>query len=213
MTITESTLIAEIAAALPSSVRVFQRHGIDFCCGGKKPIGDVCRERGLQFESIAGEVQTEAARPVTSDRQWSREALGALIGHILATYHEPLREELPRLQAMAAKVAAVHGSKDPRLGRVSDLVKDLSADLHAHMQKEEWVLFPAIEALEAGIAPPLRIDASGLLSPSIVVVSAPGLLTAGTIALRPPLPARLRRVGWTLVAVSVLTAALAVSFT
>jgi hypothetical protein len=54
---------------------------------------------------------------------------------------------------------------------------------------------------------------TGLLSPSIVVVAAPGLLTAGTIALRPPLPARLRRVGWTLVAVSVVTAALAVWIT
>ena len=38
MTITETTTIAEIASALPASVRVFQRHNIDFCCGGKKPI-------------------------------------------------------------------------------------------------------------------------------------------------------------------------------
>ena len=35
----------------------------------------------------------------------------------------------------------------------------LSADLHAHMHKEERVLFPAIETLEAGFSSPLRIDA------------------------------------------------------
>ena len=46
MTITEATTIADIASTLPTSVRVFQRHGIDFCCGGKKPIGTVCREHG-----------------------------------------------------------------------------------------------------------------------------------------------------------------------
>lgn len=52
---------------------------------------------------------------------------------------------------------------------------------------------------------------AGLLSPSILVAAAPGLLTAGTIALRPPPPLRLRRLGWTLVAVSVVTAALVVA--
>jgi regulator of cell morphogenesis and NO signaling len=92
MTITEKTTVAEIAAALPSSVRVFQRHDIDFCCGGKKPIGDVCRERGLQFETVAAEVQTEAVTQLASDRDWLREALGALFGHIVTTYHEPQRD-------------------------------------------------------------------------------------------------------------------------
>jgi regulator of cell morphogenesis and NO signaling len=159
MTITENTTIGEIATALPSSVRVFHRHGIDFCCGGKKQIGDVCRERGLQFVSIAGEVEATAASHAAPDRDWARESLDSLVGYILATYHEPLREELPRLQAMAKKVAAVHGDMDPRLTRVSAIVADLSADLHAHMLKEELVLFPAIKALDAGATTPVRIDA------------------------------------------------------
>ena len=159
MTITDKTTIAEIAAALPSSVRVFQRHGIDFCCGGKRPLGDVCRERGLQFETIAGEVRTAAAGQIAPDRDWASEALGTLTGHIIETYHEPLREELPRLQAMATKVARVHGDKDPRLTRVSTTVAELSADLQAHMSKEERVLFPAIDALERGGSAPMRIDA------------------------------------------------------
>jgi hypothetical protein len=52
---------------------------------------------------------------------------------------------------------------------------------------------------------------TGVLSSSILIAAAPGLVTAGTIAMWPPLPARLRRVGWTLVAVSVITAALVLS--
>ena len=31
----------------------------------------------------------------------------------MTTYHDPLREELPRLESMAAKVARVHGAKAP----------------------------------------------------------------------------------------------------
>lgn len=159
MTITETTTIGEIAAALPSSVPVFQRHNIDFCCGGKRAIGDLCRDRGLTLNAIAGEIEAAAANRPASDRDWSQEALGTLIGHILVAYHAPLREELPRLESMAAKVAAVHGAKEPRLTRVAAIVTELSADLHAHMQKEEAVLFPAIEALEADTGVSLGIDA------------------------------------------------------
>lgn len=158
MIITETTTIAEIATALPSSVRVFQRHNIDFCCGGRKPLGDVCRNQGLTFEAIAGEIEASGASRLTSDRDWSGVALHSLISHIQTTYHEPLREELSRLEMMAAKVAAVHGNKDPRLTRVSKIVAELSADLRGHMEKEDLILFPGIEAVEAGRRAVTRIE-------------------------------------------------------
>jgi hypothetical protein len=67
-------------------------------------------------------------------------------------------------------------------------------------------------ALSTGAAALLALtSALGVVSPSMLLAAAPGLLTAATIALRPPLPVRLRRVGWTLVAVSALTAALVVA--
>ena len=66
MTITETTTIAEIVSALPASVRVFERHGIDFCCGGKQPIGDACREHGLSFDEIASAI--EASRDAVRGR-------------------------------------------------------------------------------------------------------------------------------------------------
>jgi YwiC-like protein len=46
----------------------------------------------------------------------------------------------------------------------------------------------------------------GWLAPSMPFTSAPGLLTSALVAARPPSPARLRALGWTLVAVSTLTA-------
>jgi regulator of cell morphogenesis and NO signaling len=116
MTITENTTVAEIAAALPSSVRVFQRHEIDFCCGGKAPLAAVCRQRGVPFEALVGEIEASVASPV-EDRDWNREPLHVLIDHIVTTYHDVLREELPRLEAMAAKVARVHGAKAAHLPR------------------------------------------------------------------------------------------------
>src|SRR5215204_6510517 len=110
MTITELTPIGEIATAIPSSVRVFQRHGIDFCCGGKRTLGAVCREQGLSFTATVEDIQISQGL-AQDHRDWTQESLGSVIDHIVATYHQPLREELPRLQAVAAQVARVHTKK------------------------------------------------------------------------------------------------------
>jgi regulator of cell morphogenesis and NO signaling len=56
---------------------------------------------------------------------------------------------LPRLEALVTKVARVHGDKEPRLAQVQDLFLGLSAELAAHLMKEEQVLFPMIRQLEA----------------------------------------------------------------
>jgi len=159
MVITEHTTVADIASAIPSSVRVFQRHGIDFCCGGRTALAVACRDRGVSFTEIARTIEASAETTPDDERDWTREPLRALIDHIVETYHEPLREELPRLEAMAAKVARVHGSKAPHLNRVEALLIELSADLQLHMHKEERVLFPAIWAIEGGAGPGMPISA------------------------------------------------------
>lgn len=165
MTITESTSVAEIAASLPASVRVFQRHGVDFCCGGKKPLGVVCEEQGLSFAELAEAIERAAAIPALDPQDWTGAPLHLLIDHIVSTYHDVLREELPRLETLAARVLRVHGGREPgRLGRIEAIVAELSADLNEHMRKEELVLFRMIRAIEAksvtggrGISAPIRV--------------------------------------------------------
>ena len=153
MIITESTPVAEIAAALPASVRVFQRLGVDFCCGGKRPLGVVCEEHGLLFADVASAIQEAAAVPAAEPQDWTCAPLHVLIDHIVATYHDALREELPRIETMASRVVRVHGGREPRvLGRIESIVGELSADLNEHMRKEELVLFPTIWAIERGAA-------------------------------------------------------------
>ena len=65
-----------------------------------------------------------------------------LIEHIVQRHHRPLDEELPRLFALAQRVADVHG------GRLNLAVRDhylaLEEELVPHMQKEEGVLFPML---------------------------------------------------------------------
>src|SRR5687767_15940718 len=85
---------------------------------------------------------------------WNAEPLHLLIDHIVATYHDSLRQELPRLESMAAKVARTHGLSAAHLARLEAIVSELSAELRSHMRKEELVLFLAIRTNEEGGAHP-----------------------------------------------------------
>ena len=147
MNITPETSVARIAAQNPATVRIFQRFDIDFCCGGKRPLGEVCAEKQLTFGELRSALEAVEAAP---DELPSGDApLSELIRLVLDKYHARLREELPRLGEMSAKVLRVHGDKHPEILPALDAsFRRLREELEAHMPKEERVLFPYIEQLE-----------------------------------------------------------------
>lgn len=146
ITITPGSAVGEIAVDYPLATRVFARHNIDFCCGGGKPLEEVCHKLGLDTEAVLKELHEELATNDQAQQRWDEATLEDLIDHILSTYHRPLYEELPRLEAMIRKVNQVHGEKDPQ--RLAELLKvflELQAELTQHMLKEEQILFPMIK--------------------------------------------------------------------
>jgi regulator of cell morphogenesis and NO signaling len=146
MNVTTETRVGQLAAEHPLATRVLARHGIDFCCGGGRPLGEVCREKGLDSTAVLDEIRNELKGPGESVENWNTAPLDDLIEHILFAYHRPLREELPRLESMARKVRDVHGSKDPeRFAQLLSVFAGLKDELLAHMAKEEMVLFPLIK--------------------------------------------------------------------
>ena len=50
MTIAPETTVAEIATSAPATIRIFQDHQIDYCCGGKIPLAQACTAHGLDVE-------------------------------------------------------------------------------------------------------------------------------------------------------------------
>ncbi len=139
--------VKDIAIAHPLATRVFARHSIDFCCRGGIALRSACDAKGLVAERVVREVEVEIAGTRDTATRWENEALDRLIDHILTTYHEPLRSELPRLQKMADKVLAVHGDKMPDvLNELRSVFTALRMELQDHMLKEEQILFPMIRA-------------------------------------------------------------------
>jgi regulator of cell morphogenesis and NO signaling len=153
MSINAESKVGQIAAEHPLATRVFARHGLDFCCGGGRPLGEVCSERGLESGTILAEIEREIAAPSTSEVRWDQAPINDLVEHILVAYHAPLAEELPRLEAMARKVAKVHGDKRPvELPELLSVYLVLKAELEQHMAKEEQILFPMIKAGQGAMA-------------------------------------------------------------
>lgn len=149
------TTVGELVRTQPNAVRVLQRYGIDFCCGGGKLLVDVCAKLGVSVDALLAEVAAERGHAPN----WDALATAELTVAIVERFHEPLTEELPRLIAMADRVLAVHGDKDPqRLTALNQVVHALVDDLVPHMFKEERVLFPLLnKGVSAGALPPIRV--------------------------------------------------------
>jgi regulator of cell morphogenesis and NO signaling len=149
--LSENATVGGLVAAVPARSRIFEQLGIDYCCGGKLPLAEACRKKGLDPRTVvqmlaafdaAQSGPAEAIDPLSM-------TLTALADHIEATHHAYLKTELPRLDAITEKVARVHGEHDSRLAQVRQAFAALSEEMHSHMAKEERILFPMIRALEA----------------------------------------------------------------
>ncbi len=138
----------------PELTRVFETLGIDYCCGGKKPIGELFEKKGLDaatFVQVLPFMLRNGQEQVADPGALS---LDALIENIVHTHHAYLRQELPRINALVEKVAAVHGKQETRLLALHSVIQQFTDEINAHAAKEEHVLFPAINQLLQAQEPP-----------------------------------------------------------
>lgn len=152
-TLHPQTTVGQLVAERPARSRVFEKLGIDYCCGGKLPLAEACSRKGLDAASVLATLEAiESLGADAAEREPSPLALSLteLCDHIEATHHAWLREEMPRLDFMTNKVASRHGEHSPWLYELAEVYQELQAELTAHMMKEEQILFPAIRDLEAG---------------------------------------------------------------
>jgi regulator of cell morphogenesis and NO signaling len=139
--------IGELVAAHPDAARVLERHGVDYCCGGRRTLIEACAAAGADERVVEAELAVIGGTPAAD---WATLDPPALARHVVEHHHLYLHEELPLLDALSEKVLGAHGRRHPELAEVRRLVGALRADLEPHLRKEEVVLFPAIDALATG---------------------------------------------------------------
>ncbi len=134
--------LGDLAAANPAATRVFLRHRLDFCCGGKRSLADACLAAGLDPASIVSELEQEARGD--TGIHWDQLTQRELAEHIESHYHAGLRRDVPPLVDAARKVERVHAQKPDVPAGLADVLSEFLDDMERHMQKEEKILFPMI---------------------------------------------------------------------
>ncbi|WP_432557573.1 iron-sulfur cluster repair di-iron protein [Granulicoccus sp. GXG6511] len=142
-----ATLVGDFVAVNPGTARVLEAHGLDYCCGGQRPLAAAAAESGLDAEAILAELT--AVAPATDELDVTKLTNAELCDHLVSTHHEYLWREMPRVTQLANKVARVHGANHPELREVQLTWQALVTDLTEHLMTEEQEEFPAIKQAEA----------------------------------------------------------------
>jgi regulator of cell morphogenesis and NO signaling len=131
---------------------VFEKFGIDYCCGGGKSLCEACTAANIEPNKLVELLQaSEQGRNTNGNKDWKSELLSDLIDHIVKSHHAYTREELGRLEPLLAKVCSVHAQRHPELHRIKRIFAGFSQELTMHMMKEQQVLFPYISRMEEAV--------------------------------------------------------------
>jgi regulator of cell morphogenesis and NO signaling len=139
--------VGEIVAANPNLSRVFQAFEIGFCCQGKLTLAESCRRNSVDPDTLIAAIQAELAGGEPPLENPAQLPLPELADYIVERHHGYLQRELPRIHAMAERVAHVHGGHTPSLVEVYQVFSEMAQELAIHTHKEEADLFPAIREI------------------------------------------------------------------
>ena len=79
--------VREIALEQPTAIRVFEQFGIDYCCGGRRPLAEACVAGSLEIDSVIAALEAAAQKTGPSVENWAGKSLVSLSSHIVATHH------------------------------------------------------------------------------------------------------------------------------
>src|SRR3954469_7934479 len=142
--------IRELVSTQFSAAAVLERFEIDICSRADESLNDACAELQLSVDQVLDKLSDAASREHGEVPDLASYSSTRLIQHIVRAHHQNVRRELPRLGEMAHKLAGKHGHRFTELENIAILLEKLHAEMLAHLQKEEQVLFPFIVQMEEG---------------------------------------------------------------
>ncbi len=154
---TPETTVREIVADDFRAASVFEKYGIDFCCGAQRSLGEACRERGLTVDEVAGALAAVKTAGGPEAPRFSTWDPPALVSYIVANHHGYVKAAIPPLLEHTRKIEAVHGDRHPELKRVASIFAAVAEEMDSHMFKEERILFPFIVEMANAAAAGRRI--------------------------------------------------------
>jgi regulator of cell morphogenesis and NO signaling len=150
--IRQDTTVGALAVRHPELRQPLETLGLDYCCGGKVPLGVAVTEAGLAWTAVLNTLKEALASGAGArdSADWNNAPLGQLADHILETHHSFMKEQLPRLDGLMSKVQKAHGAQHgDMLDNLRRVFNALRFEIENHLVKEEQILFPAIKDIDA----------------------------------------------------------------
>lgn len=147
--------VRELVVNYPVLRPQLEKLGIDYCCGGLRPLSEAVQSAGLEWSAAeqALEQAWSSAQSEVPSVDWNAASLTALADHILEKHHTFTKEQLLRLDELLRKVQRAHGEKHGEmLSQLRQLFDGLDDELSEHLLKEERILFPAIKDIDAFVS-------------------------------------------------------------
>lgn len=146
---TSTQTIREVVATQSSAAIVFERFDIDLCTLAEKSIDEACADLQLSVDQVLEKLaDAEAQEHGNLSVDAANLSMSRLVQHIVRIHHQCVRRELPGLCEMAHEIASRRNDLDPKLKDIEALLNELRADLLAHIQTEEQVLFSFIYQMD-----------------------------------------------------------------
>ena len=148
MNFNDETKVKDIALSNPSATQILEDAGLDYCCGGGKSLHEACLHADVPAEEILNRLRENSKHVSPEEANWTSARLGDPTRHIRERHHRYVREAIARVQPLLDKVEAKHGKNHAEIADIRRLFTEVGREMIIHMQKEEQILFPYIDALE-----------------------------------------------------------------
>jgi len=148
MNFNEETKVKDIALSNPAARQILEDVGLDYCCGGGKSLHEACLHADVPAEEILNRLRENSKHVSPDEANWTLAPLGDLTRHLRERHHRYVREGIARVQPLLDKVEAKHGKNHSEITDIRRLFTEVGREMIMHMQKEEQILFPYIDALE-----------------------------------------------------------------
>lgn len=127
---------------------VFKEYGIDFCCGVRWPLKNVCETKELNPEKIKKDLQ-DACRNIQVSNRLPFDSWGVdfLADYIVKVHHDYLKLFLPQLQLQLEKFVQEHKNKFPELADLASELRIFCDTMHPHLKQEEEIIFPYLRQI------------------------------------------------------------------
>jgi len=151
MSLNSAMKVKDIALSNPGAKRILEDAGVDYCCGGAKSLQEACLHANVPADEILKRLRENSGQVGSGEAVWVSAPLADLTRRIRERHHQYVRGAIPRIKTLLEKVKAKHGKNHRELADIQMLFIEVGQEMIMHMQKEEQILFPYIDAVERAV--------------------------------------------------------------